>query len=139
MSKKKKSGNNTINKQYLYCLVNVPFFFLQKIGITGNPKARFREINETTIGITFPIFCSEVFAAYYIEQFLLFLTYPLKIKLSGSGGTEWRMFGFITWPVMVLCWLVDRLFLTMAVLMLSLFASGIYAEFFKAFFRVFFK
>lgn len=132
-----RSGNNTFNKQHLYCLWNLPLFWLFKIGVTGNMKARLNEINETTFGIAVPLFWGKMFGAYYIEQFLLGITYPLKWELNGSGGTEWRIFGIITWPVMVLFWVFWKVFWFWVSLLLCWLLAGCPQEPIESFKRLF--
>lgn len=106
--KKKRTGNNTANRQYLYLLMNVPLFFLFKIGVTGDMANRKREIDETTIGKTVVLFAGRIWAAYYIEQFLLGITFPFRFSLNGSGGSEWRLLGILVLPLMWICLLIDR-------------------------------
>lgn len=132
-----KTGNGTVNKQFIYVLIHIPFFALQKIGITGNMRARLKEINETTFGYCLPLFFGRVFAAYYLEQLLLGLTWPLKWQLNGSGGSEWRLFGIIALPIIVFAWLLDRLFLFFVALFLAWFLAGCPKEPFAAISRLF--
>ena len=106
-----KSGNGTAARQYIYCLVNIPFIFLFKIGITGNMRYRLRDINETTFGWCIPVFFCRIWGAYYLEQALLWVLGPLKWQMNGSGGSEWRVLGIIALPIIFLALLIDRIFL----------------------------
>lgn len=106
------SGNGTAARQYIYVLWYVfPMPWLWKIGITGNMQARLREINKTTFGVIVPIWFCKIYGAYYVEQFLLGILYPLKWHVNGSGGTEYRILGIIALPLILLAWAIDKLFL----------------------------
>lgn len=89
-------------------LMNVPLLFLFKIGVTGHMESRKREIDETTFGKTVVVFAKRIWAAYYIEQFLLGITFPFRFALKGSGGSEWRLLGVLVLPFMWFFLFVDR-------------------------------
>lgn len=133
-----KSGNGTASKQHLYILWHVPLIFLFKIGVTGNMRARLKEINETTFGYAVPIVFPRLWGAYYIEQFLLGILWPLKYPLNGSGGSEWRILGIIALPIVVLFWAVQFLFWFLVALLIIWLCSGQPDEPIKAILRLIF-
>jgi len=60
-----------------------------KIGITGNLRARFREIRKTSLGLEIPIPVAYLPGAYYLEQAIHALLWPFRFRWFGSGKTEW--------------------------------------------------
>lgn len=110
-----KTGNHTANPQWLYLVINptialpvfafalatglplVPalflasFFVLAKVGVTGVPKQRFRDIHKASPGIDIPIRLAWLPGAYYIEQAIHFLFFPFRLWSwgKGAGRTEW--------------------------------------------------
>lgn len=109
---RKRSGNGTSAKQWLYLLINLPNFYLCKVGITGNLKNRLRSINDEAFGYTFPVFCFRVHFAYQIEQAILNVSKPFKFSYGQSGRSEWRI-GIVVflWPLYGLIFLFSRLFI----------------------------
>lgn len=122
---KQKSGNGTTNRQWIYCLWMIfPNPLLFKVGISGNLWARLSEINKSTFGVVVPVFACRIWGAYYWEQFILGLLYPLKWRVNGSGGSEYRLFGIIALPLILLAFLLDRLFLYLVSIIVIWFLSG---------------
>ncbi len=118
-----RTGNHTANPQWLYIVINptlaIPgfalalyvgyppsfsaflasFLVLIKIGITGVPRSRFRDIHKASPGIDIPIRLAWLPGAYYIEQTLHFLFFLFRLWSwgQGAGRTEW----FIALPGVV--------------------------------------
>lgn len=108
-----RTGNHTTARQYLYLVINptpalifagliwwmgMPwqfnaivssFFILTKIGITGNMKARIRDIEGTSPGIDIIVGKARIWGAYYIEQWIHRWLAFLNCPWFGSGKTEW--------------------------------------------------
>lgn len=85
----KKSGNGSWNKQYFYCLINIPFFWVIKVGITSKPAARIKQIDKSSKGKDYYLFKHKVWAAYYWEQLHHKLLFLFKNNsFDGSGKTE---------------------------------------------------
>lgn len=132
-----KTGNNTLNRQYIYCLIHFPLIAIFKIGVTGNMRARLVEINKTTFGFCLPVFFCKVWAAFYIEQFILGLLRPLKFELSGSGGSEWRFFGIVALPIILAAYLIDKMWLLFVSLFICWILAGCPHEVIKSLSRLF--
>lgn len=87
----KKSGNHTFMPQWIYILVNFPYFWVCKIGIAGGHRIfkRIKEVDRTAKGYDFPIFLMFMPLAYQTEQFCHDIFKGLKIdNFGGSGSTE---------------------------------------------------
>lgn len=121
-----RTGNHTANPQWLYVVINptvalpvfafalatglplapacflASFFVLIKVGITGVPRERFRAIHKASPGIDIPVRLAWLPGAYYIEQAIHFLFFPVRLWSwgRGAGRTEW----FIALPGVV--WVV---------------------------------
>ena len=113
MKRRRKSGNGTTARQWIYTVANPtpaifgalllfaigapwqvnliasPFLILTKIGITGNRKARHTGIAETSPGLDIPGPAVKVWGAYQIEQFFHRALGFLHVPWFGSGKTEW--------------------------------------------------
>ena len=111
--RRRRTGNHTSNVQWLYVVLNptiaimaalagglfgmdwkilafaCPFLVLTKIGITGNPEARIKEIQETSPGLDFMPVKIRIPFAYQVEQLLHRVFHFLHIPWFGSGKTEW--------------------------------------------------
>ncbi len=91
-----KSGNGTIATQDLYLLVNIPFIWIVKIGISGDGKKRARDIDKSAIGIDVLVCKLRFPFAYHTEQLIhsacrLFSLHKLLFvprSWFGSGKTE---------------------------------------------------
>lgn len=110
--KKKKSGNGTSAKQDLYILVNVPYVWVAKVGISGNAAKRKKEIDKSAKGKDLVLVKFRIHYAYQVEQFIHRLCAPIRVRFDGSGKTE-RFFILAIIPAFIfglLFWLVERLF-----------------------------
>lgn len=86
---KRKSGNGTNGKQWLYFLINIPMIFVVKIGITGSLWSRISSIDKDNYGWDIPIFVIPVYGAYWIEQTNKRLCKSMQVNFfSGTGKTE---------------------------------------------------
>jgi len=110
-----RTGNHTVATQNLYLVINptlailisLPALVLTgslaiaawvaawatmvKIGVTGHPARRFRDIAKTSPGPDIPINLGRVWGAYYIEQALHRVFFFCRVRWFGSGKTEWFM------------------------------------------------
>lgn len=87
---KRKTGNGTRARQYLYIMLNLPFFWKWKIGISGNAQTRAKSITNIVPGRMVIVFAARVYNAYAFEQFLLRITNWNATKVQGVGGKEFR-------------------------------------------------
>lgn len=87
---KRRTGNGTRNRQYLYIMLNFPFVWKWKIGITGNIKTRCASISKIVPGRMVVVFAANVYNAYSFEQFLLHITRWDATTVRGVGGREFR-------------------------------------------------
>lgn len=92
-------------------MVNVPFIWAWKIGVTGKrPGQRAREINRANhkkkwyTGWFIPVSWVKVWGAWPIEQTILDLTFWAKCTVWGVGGTEIRFIfpGVILWALILI-------------------------------------
>lgn len=107
---KRKSGNGTSNRQWLYLYVNVPLIVLVKVGISGDYKRRARQVAKSGIGWPVPVFAVRVPFAYQYEQAMHRLFSWFNVRYAGSR--EWYLFPIVPVAigimllVLVLDWLV---------------------------------
>jgi hypothetical protein len=87
LNRKRKSGNGTSNRQWLYLYINFPIFFLVKIGISGDYKRRAKQVNSSTFGWTVPVFAVKIPYAFQCEQAMHKLFNGFNIRYGGSK--EW--------------------------------------------------
>ena len=100
--RKRKSGNGTNAKQWLYFLINIPLIFVIKIGITGSLWKRITTIDKDNFGWDIPIFAIPVYGAYWIEQRNKKLCKGMQINFfSGTGKTE-RFLIFAMFPALAM-------------------------------------
>lgn len=118
-----KSGNGTAARQWIYVLWNFPYVWVTKIGITGYPDMRLRDIDRTSPGWDFRLFHVRTFGAYQLEQFLHAIFYPFKVRFRGSGHTE-RFLSLVIPPALliIIIWVtIERLVLLSPVIILAYF------------------
>ena len=113
MNKKRKTGNGTSNRQWLYVIANpsVALLFspiiymlpvapwiqlsifglllLTKVGITGYLELRFMKISKTSPGIDVLIYAVPISYAYQLEQWIHRKFKWLNCPWFGSGHSEW--------------------------------------------------
>jgi len=113
LNNKRKSGNGTSNRQWVYLYLNVPLILLVKVGISGNYKRRARQVEKTTFGWSIPIFAVKIPFAWQCEQTMHRLFRWFNIRYGGSK--EWYFF-----PVAPLAILIMSLALVLEWVILSL-------------------
>jgi hypothetical protein len=84
-------------------MLNFPYIWKMKIGISGNVRNRRRNITETTPGFAFCIWAVPLPFAEGVEQTLhgFFRRFHSPFK-TGSGRSEW----FLVLPVLPLSWII---------------------------------
>jgi hypothetical protein len=85
---------------------NVPFFYVNKFGISDKPKQRETEVSTTTKGVVFASFTPKLEYGWHVEQFVHTLYSFQRVPFSkGSGRSEWYL---VFSPVVgALCWYFD--------------------------------
>lgn len=89
-NRRKKSGNGTNATQHLYCMINLPYFWVWKIGVSADCHKRAEQLTKKYAGKFIPIIWVNIPNAYGIEQLLLAITVPFKVQIKGTGGKELR-------------------------------------------------
>lgn len=102
---KRRSGNGTAAKQFLYVFWNIPFVWVVKIGIAGDVAKRMKGVNKTSPGIDIPIWFIPIPFAYQLEQWLHRSLSFLQVPFWGSGHTE-RFFILAAVPAILLSLIV---------------------------------
>lgn len=74
---------------YVYCMKNSRHPGKYKFGFSATPQLRRLYIDRSMRGSVDIVFQQRLLFAYPVEQFLHGLFSPIRVKLSGSGGTEW--------------------------------------------------
>jgi hypothetical protein len=87
-NRKRRTGNGTAARQWLYVLWNFPFIWTVKIGITGDLARRVRQVDESAPGWDFPIWAVKIPFAYQVEQLTHGLMGWCRVGFWGSGKTE---------------------------------------------------
>ena len=86
---RKRSGNNTSARQWLYIMGNLPYIWTVKVGITGSPALRLEQVNETNKGFDFYIFKIRIPFAWQVEQWVHEkMSWARVYGFEGSGRTE---------------------------------------------------
>ncbi|MBK8564797.1 MAG: GIY-YIG nuclease family protein [Saprospiraceae bacterium] len=113
---KRKSGNGTAARQWLYLYINVPFIFLFKIGISGNYKRRAKQVSQKGFGRTIPVFAVRVPFAFQCEQAMHRFFGLFNIRYGGSK--EWYLFPVVPLAilVMVFVWALDWMVVVLGVM-----------------------
>lgn len=85
-----QSQQRLLQQTQVYLMHNIPFFWLNKFGITDHSKARRRNVSETTPGYVFYIFAPRLEFGWHLEQFVHRLYQFQNVHFwTGSGRTEW--------------------------------------------------
>ena len=85
-----KSQKRFMQRTKVYVMHNVPFFWLNKFGITDHTEARRRSVSETTPGYVFHVFSPTLEFGWHLEQFIHNLYRLQNIHFwKGSGRKEW--------------------------------------------------
>lgn len=109
----KRSGNHTTAKQYIYVLVNFPYFWVIKVGIGGNKEKRIRSIDKEAPGKDFCLMSARLHFAYGLEQSIHLMLAPLNYRADpkkwGSGHTErfWFPALLLAIPVILFAWVLQ--------------------------------
>lgn len=107
-----RTGNGTWVRQKLYCMINFPFIWIWKIGITGRPiLERSKQVtNSVGWGIFIPIAWVNMIGAYQLEQYLLRKTKKFRVTMFGRGGKELRFIfpGVLLWLLIALIGICKR-------------------------------
>lgn len=108
---KRKSGNGTSHRQWLYLYVHVPLIVLVKLGISGNYKRRARQVGRNSYGWALPVFAVKIPFAWQCEQTMHRLFRVFNIHFGGSR--EWYFFPIIPFAlaIMTLAFLLEWLVL----------------------------
>lgn len=114
---KKRSGNGTSSRQWLYMYVHFPLFFLVKLGISGNYKRRAKQVGNQTMGWAIPIFAVKIPFAWQCEQAMHWLFRWFSIRFFGSR--EWYVLPIlpIALAIMALALILDWLVLSSIVVL----------------------
>lgn len=86
----RRSGNHTSNPQWFYVLIHFPFFWVCKVGITGNLKRRTRQNSERVFGFWLPVAAIWIPYAFELEQRILRQSRKWACTIFGKGGVELR-------------------------------------------------
>jgi len=95
-----RSQNRILEPTGAYLMQNLPFFFVNKFGISDETKQRRKNVSESTPGLVFCLFSFNLFYGYEAEQFVhsvyylqnwrrLLSFFGLEELWQGSGQTEW--------------------------------------------------
>lgn len=103
----------------VYVMVNIPFFWWVKIGITKKSTGtRAKSIDKPMPGFPLPIFAVPLPFAYEVEQWLHDVLSPLSCRFySGDGSSEWFWAPAVIFAIpvlIVLFTLSTALFITIA-------------------------
>lgn len=88
--RRRKSGNGTSASQHLYVMVNLPFVWAWKVGVSKSATRRAWELSRKLPGIMIPVAWVAMPFAYQHEQFLLRITKKARTQIFGQGGKELR-------------------------------------------------
>lgn len=114
---KRKSGNGTIARQDLYLMVNWPYFFIFKIGISRDAKHRSRQVSAKHPGTYYCVAVARIEFAYQVEQLLLSLTSLFYWPFFGGKEQRWGLLWVLIAPLIWLLVLL-RYLIIMAMILL---------------------
>ena len=75
----------------VYLMHNVPYFWINKFGISDNAKARRQSVSKSAPGYVFYIFAPKLLYGWECEQFVHTVYAWLNVPFSGSGKSEWML------------------------------------------------
>lgn len=87
---RRRSGNGTRAAQDLYIMINLPFLWVWKIGVSRNAEDRARQVSKNIPGWMFTVAAVRLRWAYAIEQWLLSVTAWARVSIFGRGDREYR-------------------------------------------------
>jgi hypothetical protein len=88
--RRRRSGNGVSSAQDLYIMVNLPFLWVWKIGISRNAADRARQVSKNVPGWMVTVAAVRLRHAYAIEQFLLRVTAWAQVDIFGRKDREYR-------------------------------------------------
>ena len=93
-----RSQDRILQNTNVYLMWNIPFFMLNKFGISDTVDKRRKNVSETTPGVVFTVLSFDLAFGLEIEQFVHRLYKLQNVRFwTGSGRTEW----FITFSPVV--------------------------------------
>lgn len=93
-----RSQDRILQNTGVYLMWNIPFFMLNKFGISDTVGKRRKNVSETTPGVVFTVLSIDLAFGLEIEQFVHRLYKLQNVHFwTGSGRTEW----FITFSPVV--------------------------------------
>ncbi|MBI1224087.1 MAG: hypothetical protein GC192_02510 [Bacteroidetes bacterium] len=115
---KRKSGNGTSSRQWLYLYVNIPLIILVKLGVSGDFRRRAKQVGKKSIGWVVPIFAVKIPFAWHFEQSMHRFFRLFNVKYGGSK--EWYFFPIIPFAItiMLLAFLLEWVILLMLFILL---------------------
>ena len=111
-----------LDRRHLYVLRSSRYKFRYKIGISNHVERRRREVDDSLRGGVGIITSRKILFAYFWEQCLHKLYFPLNARMKGSGKTEWFWFVFPLTPILLIwaIWLSERAIVVYMVYLLLL-------------------
>ena len=84
------SQNRFLQMTQVYVMHNIPFFWLNKFGISDHSDRRRRNVSETTPGYVFYLVSPHLEFGWHLEKFIHALYRLQNVHFwTGSGRTEW--------------------------------------------------
>ncbi len=115
-----RSQQRIFEETFVYLMTNIPFFMVNKFGITDKQAARRKTVSVTTPGLVKTVLSVNLAFGYDVEQFVHGLYKLQNVHFwTGSGRTEW----FIVFSPIVGCaalWANNRFGLDMTIKQLGL-------------------
>lgn len=85
-----QSQRRFLQATVVYLMHNIPFFWLNKFGITDKLGNRVRNVSETTPGYVFNVIAPRLEFGWHLEQFVHSVYRYQNVHFwTGSGRTEW--------------------------------------------------
>ena len=111
--------------RHIYVMGNTRYLFRYKIGISNNVVNRRDCIDKSLGGSVYVIFSIKLHYAYFLEQTLHGIYYPLNARMKGSGKTEWFWFIFPFSPILLIltAWIIQETFLIGLIMLFIYFLS----------------
>ncbi len=97
---KRKSGNGSSRRQWLYLYVHLPAIFLVKIGISGDYRRRAKQVAKHSPGWPVPVFAVKIPFAWQCEQAMHRLFRIFNVHFGGSK--EWYFFPVIPMALLIM-------------------------------------
>ncbi len=117
-----RRGKGKPKRQSLYVMVNLPFVWWWKIGISNRTDLRKKQVSAAAPGICVPIGVFWVGDALAVEQWLHRAFAPMQVRYyKGDGHSEWFWF-----PAGMAAWMVG---LVIMAAWLGLWLAGFYIMF----------